>query len=194
MTPDPKIKLLLQICCAPDATVAIERLKEEYDITLFFYNPNIHPEKEYKKRAIEVQRLSPQKGLQCVVEHYDDELWFELTKGLENEPEKGRRCSVCFRMRLQKTAEYAKQNGFDMFATVLTVSPHKNAELINRIGNEISQTIGIPYLESNFKKKDGFKRSIELSRKFGLFRQDYCGCTFSRRDREIYRKQLEQES
>jgi predicted adenine nucleotide alpha hydrolase (AANH) superfamily ATPase len=184
-----KSRLLLQVCCAPDATVAVERLKDKYDLTLFFYNPNIHPENEYRKRALETQRLAPKLDVECIVYDYDAELWFELTRGMEKEPEKGRRCEICFRMRLLKTAQFAKEHGYDIFATVLTVSPHKNADLINRIGNQVAESVGVPYMESNFKKKDGFKRSLELSRQYRLFRQDYCGCLHSQRDREIQKSE-----
>lgn len=184
-----KSKLLLHICCAPDATVAVERLKDEYDIGVYFYNPNIHPESEYHKRAEEMQNLAPQLGVKYFIGQYESELWFGLTKGLESEPEKGRRCKVCFHMRIKRTAQFAQEHGYDFFATVLTVSPHKDAELINTLGSEIAEQTGVKYLESNFKKKDGFKRSIELSHQFGLYRQDYCGCVYSKRDREQQKRE-----
>ena len=175
-----KSKILLQVCCAPDATVAVERLGEEYEVGVYFYNPNIHPVEEYLKRAEEMERLSTEIGVEIHMAPYDPEIWFEAVRGLQHEPEGGRRCEICFRMRLERTAKAARELGYDLFATVLTISPHKNADLINRIGEEIGKSTGIPYLPSNFKKKDGFKRSIELSRKYGLYRQDYCGCLFSK--------------
>ncbi|MBN1347851.1 epoxyqueuosine reductase QueH [candidate division KSB1 bacterium] len=181
-------RLLLHVCCAPDATVVIERLRDEYDITLFFYNPNIHPAEEYYLRLRELQQLADKLNLPCQPADYDCEDWFNWIKGLESDPEGGRRCEVCFHKRLEKTAQIAASEGFDMFATVLTVSPHKNAQLINLIGSQLGIKYQVPFLEANFKKKDGFKRSLELCRQFGLYRQDYCGCIFSRNEREIRKK------
>ena len=191
MDEQAKPKLLLQVCCAPDATVVVERLREEYDIGVYFYNPNIHPESEYRKRAEEMENLAPQLSVRCFIGQYESELWFGLTKGLGREPEKGRRCKVCIYMRLLRTAQLAKKHGYDFFATVLTVSPHKDAELINWLGRKVADHVGVKYIESNFKKKDGFKRSIELSRQFGLYRQDYCGCKYSKRDRERQKREQE---
>jgi predicted adenine nucleotide alpha hydrolase (AANH) superfamily ATPase len=179
-----KPKILLQVCCAPDATVAAERLRAEYTVGVYFYNPNIHPGEEYDKRVQELARLAPQIGAENYSAPYDPERWFEAVKGYEHEPEKGVRCHICFRLRLEATAGAAKELGFDLYGTVLTVSPHKDAELINRLGREIGTRYGVEYFESNFKKKDGFKRSLELSKQFGLYRQDYCGCVFSRLERE----------
>ena len=135
-------------------TVPIERLKSEYDITGFFYNPNIHPEEEYKKRLNEITNWTQLKNIPLIVGEYDVERWHELVKGLEKEPERGKRCTVCFRMRLQQTAILAKQKGFDYFTTTLSISPHKNAEIINQIGKELGDQIGVQFLEANFKKKD----------------------------------------
>ncbi len=173
--------LLLHACCAPCMTVPIERLQPEYDITGFFYNPNIHPEEEYKKRLDEITNWTQQTGIPLIVHEYDVDHWHELVKGLEKEPERGKRCTVCFRMRLQQTAILAKQKGFDCFTTTLSISPHKNANIINKIGKELGDQIGVQFLEANFKKKNGFKRSIELSKKYNFYRQDYCGCIYSRR-------------
>jgi predicted adenine nucleotide alpha hydrolase (AANH) superfamily ATPase len=179
-----KSKILLQVCCAPDATVAAERLCDEYAVGVYFYNPNIHPVEEYLKRVGEMERLAAEIGVDIHPAPYEPELWLEAVDGLQHEPEGGRRCEICFRMRLERTAKAAMELGYDLFATVLTVSPHKNADLINRIGEEVGKSMGIPYLSSNFKKKDGFKRSIELSREYGLYRQDYCGCLFSKQQRD----------
>jgi len=176
--------MLLHICCAPDATVVIERLSPEYDLTGYFYNPNIHPKREYYLRLEEMKKLAERLNLQLVWDEYDVDRWFALTRDLKDEPEGGRRCEVCFRMRLERAADYAKANGFDIFTTVLTVSPHKKAEVINRIGEEIANEYEVQFLSANFKKKDGFKRSVELSKKFGLYRQDYCGCVYSKEERE----------
>jgi len=185
---DLRKRLLLHACCAPDATVVLERLSLEYQITIFFYNPNIHPESEYSLRVEEMQRLATQLTVPLLPAQYDAETWFQLVQGFEKVPEGGRRCEICFEMRLQKTAEIARQHQFDLFTTVLTVSPHKNAALINRIGIQIGREVGVPFLEANFKKKDGFKRSLELSREYQLYRQDYCGCIYSRLEREARQK------
>lgn len=184
-------KLLLHICCAPDATVVIERLRPEYDIAAFFYNPNIHPENEYELRLQEMLELAERLGIPFEKVEYDAQNWFTLIKGHESAPEGGSRCEICFRMRLEKTAQFAAKAGFDIFTTVLTVSPHKNANLINQIGKELGMTYHVPFLEANFKKKDGFKRSLELSRYYGLYRQDYCGCVFSKQEREARKRMKE---
>jgi len=175
--------ILLQICCAPDASVAVERLRDSHRVGLYFYNPNIQPEEEYQKREQELHRLALLLGVQVHSAPYDPENWLMAVRGYEHEPEKGARCEICFRMRLHVTAVAAKELCYDMFATVLTVSPHKDAALINRLGKEIEKETGIAYFESNFKKQDGFKRSLELSKQYNLYRQDYCGCVFSRRER-----------
>ncbi len=174
-------KLLFHICCAPDATVVAERLAPDYDITGYFYNPNIHPESEYRMRVDEMEELSLKIGLKLIVGPYDADNWYKLVRGLEDEPEGGARCEICFRMRMESTAKVARERGFDLFTTVLTVSPHKNAELINAIGTEAAEKYGVRFLPSNFKKKDGFKRSIELSKVYSLYRQNYCGCVYSMR-------------
>lgn len=172
-------KLLLHICCAPDATVVVERLRSAFDITGFFYNPNIHPEQEYELRTEEMKRLAFKMAFPLAVGPYDAEQWFSLTKGLEEMPEGGERCRICFQMRLEKTAQLAAKEKFDFFTTVLTVSPHKNAALVNQLGQVIAHENKVSFLESNFKKKDGFKRSIELSKIYHLYRQNYCGCKYS---------------
>jgi len=177
-----KPKLLLQICCAPDATVVFERLRLEYDITGYFYNPNIHPEAEYKLRASETDRLALKMVIPMQQAPYDPDNWFTITKGMEQAPEKGPRCTICIRMRLEAAAKQAIDNGSDLFTSTLTVSPHKNADLINQLGNEISKEYGVDYLEANFKKKDGFKRSLELCRIYDVYRQNYCGCMYSNRN------------
>jgi len=175
-----KPRLLLHTCCAPCVTVPVERLQHDYELSCFFYNPNIHLKDEYLKRLNEVIRLTKELGLKIIIPDYDVAPWFELVKGLEDEPEGGKRCSVCFEMRLQETGRYAKEHNFDVFTTTLTISPHKNAVLINKIGTEIGEQYQIAFLEANFKKQDGYRRSIELSKKHNLYRQNYCGCIFSR--------------
>ncbi len=174
-------KLLLHTCCAPCITVPLERLQSEFDITGFFYNPNIHPEKEYEKRLTEIKNWIQQAGIPLIVFDYESSRWFELVKGLENELEGGKRCEVCFRMRLEKTAALANKKGFDCFTTTLSISPHKNAQLINQTGKMIAKQFDVEFFEANFKKKDGFKQSVELSKNYDFYRQDYCGCVYSRR-------------
>lgn len=187
-----KQKLLLHSCCAPCSTAVIERLISDYDITILYYNPNIYPEQEYLKRKDEEIRYikifnekNPNSNVKMLDCDYESEKFYEAVKGLEDEKEGGARCPVCFKLRLQKTAELAKQNSYDIFGTTLTVSPHKNAELINQIGESIENNLEIKFLQSNFKKQDGYKRSIELSKENNLYRQNYCGCEFA------LRKQLE---
>lgn len=177
-----KPRLLLHACCAPCSSYVLEYLREYFDITLYFYNPNISPEKEYIFRQAELIRLVGEMGLPITVvsEKYSPEEFFEVSKGLEKEPEGGERCFKCYRLRLLKTAEYAAKNGFQFFTTTLSISPYKNAEKLNEIGGELGEKFGIDYLYSDFKKKNGYKRSIELSKEYNLYRQDYCGCIFSK--------------
>lgn len=177
----PKKKLLLHVCCAPDATHALETLRPEYDVVGFFFNPNIYPESEYYKRLDAWLRLVKLVDLPYRKADYAPDGWEAAVRGLESEPEGGKRCAVCFRYNLLATAERGRMEGFDLFATTLTISPHKNVELINAVGREVSKDCGIDYSESNFRKREGFKRSVELSRKYGLYRQKYCGCRFSMR-------------
>ena len=179
---DFKPKLLLHSCCAPCSSYVISFLRDYFDITIFYYNPNIFPEEEYKKRKQEqikfISNYNDVKFLDC---DYDNELYNKLVFGLENEPERGSRCTVCFNMRLEKTVLTAKENSFDYFGTTLTVSPYKNANLINEIGKKLENNHDIKWLYSDFKKNDGYKKSIELSKENNLYRQDYCGCIFSKR-------------
>lgn len=171
------MKILLHVCCAPCSTEVIERLKDEYEVTLFFFNPNIQPQEEYQKRLSDARLIAERTGLELIEGRYEPERWNDQVKGHENEPEGGERCNICYRMRLQETAKNAE--GFDIIGTTLTISPYKDADKINSIGREI----GIPFLESNFKKKDGYRKSIEHSRMHGLYRQDYCGCLYSKAER-----------
>jgi predicted adenine nucleotide alpha hydrolase (AANH) superfamily ATPase len=159
----------------------VERLREDYDVFGYFYNPNIQPREEYDRRVETLRTLATEIELPLFVDEYDVDRWLAMVKGLEDAPEGGERCEICFRMRLQKTIEYALENDFDLLTATLTVSPRKNAELINNIGKELAESAGIRYLESNFKKKNGFGRSVELSKKYKLYRQNYCGCIFSKR-------------
>jgi len=176
-------QILLHVCCAPCATYPIEVLKNEGKIAGYFANPNIQPAEEYGKRLEEARRFFSQVGLEIIEAPYDPDEWNETVKGLEDEPEGGKRCEKCFRLRLEKTARTAKQLRYDCFTTTLTVSRYKNSKLIHRIGNEVAQEIGIGFRKDDFKKKGGCDRSIKLSRELGFYMQDYCGCLFSLRDR-----------
>ncbi|MBI5166945.1 MAG: epoxyqueuosine reductase QueH [candidate division NC10 bacterium] len=177
-------RILLHICCAPDATVVIERLASDYRLTGFFYNPNIHPEEEYSRRLGETIRLAEGLDFPLFLGDYDPVNWFSLVRGFEGEPEGGTRCEICIRMRLERTAALARDEGFTAFSTVLTVSPHKQAPFINRVGAEVAARHGLSFFGADFKKKDGFKRSLELSKRHGLYRQKYCGCIYSLEERE----------
>ena len=179
-----KQKMLLHSCCGPCSSAVIMRLVEQFDLTIFYYNPNIYPEQEYLKRKSEQIKLLEslkEEGIQVgfLDADYDPETYEKFVCGLENEREGGARCEKCFELRLDKTAKVAKENSFDIFTTTLTVSPYKNAPLINKIGTQMSEKYQIEYLVSDFKKKDGYKTSIELSKKYDLYRQHYCGCKYS---------------
>lgn len=176
-------KLLLHSCCAPCSSYVITYLKPYFDITILYYNPNIEPIEEYKRRKEEQKRLCQILGVSIMDCDYDNELFHECVKGLEEEKEGGNRCFVCYRLRLEKTAKEALKEKFDYFGTTLTVSPFKNSKKLNEIGLELQETYGIPYLISDFKKKEGYKQSIQLSREYHLYRQDFCGCIYSIRDK-----------
>lgn len=175
-------KMLLHLCCAPCSTHVIELLRDEFDLTGLFYDPNIHPQGEYIRRLEEMRRYADEIGFPFIAARYDPERWFDLTKGWEWAPEGGERCTICYRMRMQEVARFAASNGFDCFTTVLSISPRKSAEKINQIGSLLAQEYGIKFYAADFKKRDGFKRSVELSKRHGLYRQDYCGCLYSLRD------------
>ena len=187
--------VLLRSCCATCSSYVIEYLSEYFHLTIFYYNPNISPREEYDKRKNEQVRLIKEMNTKYSVDiidcDYDNDLYEVKIKGLENEPERGRRCDVCFNLRLEKTAYKAKELNYDYFATTLTVSPYKNAVLINEIGLAIGNDFGINYLVSDFKKKNGYKRSIELSHEYNLYRQNYCGCKYSKEFYEKYLKNKE---
>ena len=180
--------LLLHSCCAPCSSYVLEYLSQYFSITLFYYNPNIYPPTEYEHRVEEQQRLIHSLPAVHPISFcpgpYDSDRFYELTRGMENVPEGGERCFVCYEMRLREAAEMAKQLKLDYFTTTLSISPLKNAEKLNEIGERLAAGYGIPYLNSDFKKRGGYQRSIELSHEYGLYRQDYCGCVFSRRERD----------
>lgn len=178
-----KEKLLLHSCCAVCSSHVIYVLAADYDLSVFYYNPNIWPEEEYEHRKREQIRLLNTAPFCENVKYYDLDYdhseYLNAVKGLEKEKEGGLRCSECFRLRLEKTAEFAKKSGFDLFCTTLTVSPHKNSDIINSIGNELAEKHGIRWLYSNFKKQDGFLHSTQLAKAYDLYRQDFCGCEFA---------------
>ncbi len=181
---EEKPRLFLHCCCAPCSSYVTEYLHEFFDITVFFYNPNITEPDEYEKRKAELKRylseVSYGKEIGFIDADYDPESFFKAANGLEDEPERGARCDKCFRLRLSKTAEAAKENGFELFCTTLSISPHKDADLLMSIGEELAEKYGLKYLPSDFKKKNGYKRSIELSAEYDLYRQNYCGCVYSK--------------
>ena len=180
--------LLLHSCCAPCSSYVLEYLSEYFKITVFYYNPNIYPESEYTKRILEQQKLISEmhfkNSVSFLAGSYDKEQFYEMAKGLEEVKEGGERCMKCYEMRLKKTAQKAAEGGFDFFTTTLSISPMKNAQKLNEIGRSVGAEYGMEYLLSDFKKKNGYKRSIELSAIYGLYRQDYCGCEFSYKARK----------
>lgn len=184
--------LFLHSCCAPCSSYCLEYLSEYFSITVFYYNPNIYPMEEYDDRIHEQERLIKElneKGvkypIRLVCGEYCPEAFYETVKGLEKEPEGGERCTKCFELRLYESARLAKEQGFDYFTTTLTISPLKDAERLNRIGEAAGDHYGVAFLNSDFKKKNGYRRSIELSKEHDLYRQDYCGCVFSRRSVQL---------
>lgn len=178
-------RLFLHSCCAPCSSYVMEYLSKYFAITVFYYNPNIFPEEEYKKRVEEIRRLIDEMSFRYPVDFlegvYEPEKFFEMAKGLEKVPEGGERCFRCYRLRMEEAARMAAEGGYDYFTTTLSISPLKNAGKINEIGEELSKIYKVPHLPSDFKKKNGYKRSIELSKEHELYRQDYCGCVFSKR-------------
>ncbi len=178
-----KPTLLVHSCCAPCSSYVLEYLNSFFDISVLYYNPNISPKEEYEKRKAEQIRLikekkwtKPVKFIDC---DHENDLFEKMAEPLKDEPEGGRRCEACFSMRLDKTAKIAKENNFDYFVTTLSISPLKNAQLLNKIGEKLAEKYSLKYLPSDFKKREGYKRSIELSKEYNLYRQDYCGCKYS---------------
>lgn len=179
--------LLLHSCCAPCSSYVLEYLSNYFKITVLYYNPNIFPAEEFTKRTKEqqhlIERLPAKYPITFLAGDYDSQRFYEMAKGLETVPEGGERCFKCYELRLRKSAETAKEGGFDYFTTTLSISPLKNAQKLNEIGEKIAEEMGISYLNSDFKKKNGYKRSTELSKEYGLYRQDYCGCVYSIREK-----------
>ena len=181
-------KLFLHSCCAPCSSYTLEYLNNYFDITVYYFNPNISPKAEFDKRYAEQKRLIealPSKHpIKLVCGEYDYNDFLKIAKGYENVPEGGERCFRCYRMRLESTAKLAKEQGFDYFCTTLSISPLKNSQKINEIGYEVAEKYGIKWLPSDFKKKEDYKRSIELSREYQLYRQNFCGCVFSKENKD----------
>ena len=184
-------RLLLHACCAPCSSYCMEFLRQFFDVTVFFYNPNITEDAEYHKRVAEEKRLISEynalggRRIEIIEGDYEPSDFFSAVKGYEDCKEGGERCRKCFELRLRESARVAKEGGFDFFTTTLTISPLKNADVLNEVGEEAGKEADIAFLPSDFKKKNGYKRSIELSKEYGLYRQDYCGCSFSKAQREL---------
>ena len=184
-------RLLLHACCGPCSSAVLEQLCPYFEVTVLYYNPNIWPPTEYRRREDELERFVAEAhplGVQVVEDRYDPQEFYDAARGLENEPERGTRCTACYRLRMRRAAEYAAANGFDWFTTTLSISPHKDAARINQIGQELAAQYGVPHLPSDFKKKNGYLRSLQLSAEYGLYRQDYCGCVYSHAQSEAERQ------
>ena len=194
---EKKKTLLLHACCAPCSSYVLEYLSKYFDITLFFYNPNIYPEEEFRFREDELRRLIGEmplpRGVNIISGRYEPTEFFDIARGYEELPEGDERCHRCYALRLEESARAAKEGGFDYFCTTLSISPYKNAEWLNTLGKEMSEKYGVGYLFSDFKKKNGYKRSCQLSEQYSLYRQDYCGCVFSKREAEKRRKEKPQD-
>jgi predicted adenine nucleotide alpha hydrolase (AANH) superfamily ATPase len=176
-----KPRLLLHICCGTCSIYPFLCLKKDFDVTFFYYNPNIYPEEEYLRRLDDVKTISKIYSIPLIIDNYEIKKWMKLTSDFKNEPEGGKRCDICFKVRLEKTAITAKKLRYDIFCTTLTVSPHKNQKIINSLGAEIAASRKIDFYQADFKKKDGFKKTMELSKKLNLYHQNYCGCIYSMR-------------
>lgn len=185
-------KLLLHSCCAPCSSYVIEYLSSYFKMTVFYYNPNLYPDEEYEKRVQEqirfIERFPAKHPVGFLSGDFEKERFYEAVKGLEREAEGGARCFACYRLRLMETARMAKELGMDYFTTTLSISPLKNAVKLNEIGEELAKEYGAVYLPSDFKKKNGYRRSVELSKEYGMYRQDYCGCVFSYESRQLQKE------
>ena len=183
-----KKTLLLHACCAPCSSAVLERIAEYFDITILYYNPNITEKEEYEKRLQELEKFVNEINLdniKVMPGRYQPEEFFEMSKGLEQEKERGKRCYQCYKLRLEETAKIAEQQNFDFFTTTLSISPYKNSKWLNEIGADLDKKYQSTYLYADFKKKNGYKRSIELSKQYNLYRQDYCGCIYSKKEKEL---------
>lgn len=183
-----KNKLLLHACCAPCSSAVLERISKYFDITILYYNPNITEQEEYKKRLNEIESFVKSlnvDNIKVLRGRYNPKEFFDIAVGLEKEKERGSRCYKCYELRLKETAKVAQELNFDYFTTTLSISPYKNSKWLNEIGQKLNKEFKPAYLYADFKKKNGYKRSIELSKKYGLYRQDYCGCIYSKKQREL---------
>ena len=189
-----KPRLLMQACCAPCSSYVLEYISSLFDLSVYFYNPNISPAAEFSFRLVELDRFIKSAGyeeVKLLSPDYDPTEFFSAVRGMEDLPEGGERCRVCYELRLRKTAEAARNGGFDYFCTTLSISPYKNAEWLNEIGKKLEAEYGVKWLYSDFKKKNGYKRSIELSAEYGLYRQDYCGCVYSKAESDKRRQEAD---
>lgn len=190
--------MLLQSCCAPCSSYVLEYLSEYFKITVFYYNPNIYPSDEYYKRVDEqkefIKRFNVKNPVSFIEGKYDTDRFYSMAKGHEKDKEGTERCFLCYRLRLEETAKVAKENNFDYFTTTLSISPYKNSLKLNEIGKELENKYGVKYLFSDFKKKNGYKRSIQLSKQYNLYRQDYCGCVYSKLETQRLRKEKSNEN
>ena len=191
-------KLLLHACCGPCSSYVLEYLSKYFDITIFYYNPNVSPESEFLKRVEELKKLISLMPLinkvDVVVPTYDNKIFNETIKGHEKDPEGGERCYLCYKLRMENSIIYAKEHDYDYFTTTLSISPYKNSNWLNEIGEALEKEYGVKYLYADFKKKNGYKRSIELSKIYNLYRQDYCGCVYSKYQSELKRSSKDEES
>ena len=189
--------LLLHSCCAPCSSYCIEYLSQYFHVTVFYYNPNIYPDDEYYHRVKEQQRFINEFPTKYPVDFiegdYDKNSFYDIAKGLEKEPEKGKRCHKCYDLRLRRTATVAKEKMFDFFSTTLTISPMKDSQVLNEIGEAIGKELGVNWLYSDFKKKEGYKRSTEISKEYDMYRQDYCGCVYSYNERQLQKQATQME-
>jgi len=181
-------KLVLHACCAPDEAYVVHLLKESRELYCYFSNPNIQPQEEYDRRRDEAQRVADRFSVPFVSPPYEPHVWEEAIRGLENTPEGGARCSTCFLLRLRQTAQFTRQIGWPSFASVMSISPHKNTDMLDEAGRQAAREYDVTYESFNFKKQDGFRKSIALSNELGLYRQDYCGCRLSKAERDIRRR------
>ncbi len=177
-----KSKLLLHTCCGPCSIYVVEQLSKDYEVTVYFFNPNIHPRKEYLARRDEIKKYLDKIKVEFVEGEYNTKDWFNRIKGLEKEPEKGKRCDICFELRLGKTAEKAKQDNYDYWAATLSISPHKDIKKINSIANKLAKQYKVPFLDKDWKKNNGFKIACDMSKQENFYRQNYCGCIYSQKN------------
>jgi len=175
----PKKKLLFHTCCAPCSGFLVRYFSVDYQVAIYFDNSNIYPKAEYQKRLQEAKRYFEKQKISFIAVEYNHNDWLKFISGLENEPERGKRCEKCYLYRLENTARYAKENNYDIFASTLAISPHKNANKLNEIGEALSEKHGVEFLAGDWKKQDGFKKAMELSHQEGFYHQNYCGCEFS---------------